>query len=313
MCQQYEGRHDVHYIRREHDHVGEGLERVIGGCRRDDDLRSEDVDGDGQHVLHHAVERTGESEEALSVEVVVGQFVIGRVRLGVLVILGIEGADDPRTGESFAGGAVHSVGVFLDAPVPGDDVAEHEDLDDHYGRDAYGGDLGPFDASGRDLGERDVDHHRHLHYQLRRPRHRQLDLRDVVGGTGDQAVDVEPAHLLRRERLHLVELLPAEDLGELRRHICGYASRSYRTEHAADGEEDHPQSFVEYRLRIAPVVEQDGDLAHVSGDLQIRPHLERDEDCHHADEQPVGFLEEAEDGHGILFGYCIQSGMYILY
>ena len=81
----------------------------------------------------------------------------------------------------------------------------------------------------------------------------------------------------------------------------------------ADREEDHPQSFVEYRLRIAPVVEQDGDLAHVSRDLQVRPHLERDEDCHHTDEQPMGFLEEAEDCHGILFGYYIQSGMYILY
>lgn len=124
---------------------------------------------------------------------------------GLLVVLGVVGAHHPQTSEILAGHEVDVIGEPLHGLELRHDQC-HEDYDsDQQNHDRYGRGDRPFEALAGNLADSPHGHDRRLDNELQTHGDEHLDLRDVVGGAGDEAGRGELAHFGRAEGFDLTE------------------------------------------------------------------------------------------------------------
>ena len=208
-----EAHDDLHGVAGEHDHVGEGGE-LIGQVGRVDEVGADPVDGqhepvhDGVHQRHH------DGHGTVGEQLGVGEFLVGLGEFGFLVVFGVVGAYHAQTGQVFACHQVDVVGQALHGfELRHDEEHDHADGGHQYHDGDAGGDR-PFEAFAGDLADGPYGHDRRFddHHEAHGDEH--LNLRDVIGGTGDERCGGESAHFGRAEAFHLVEFERAQSLAE---------------------------------------------------------------------------------------------------
>lgn len=127
-----------------------------------------------------------EGEDFANEEANFGEFVVGGFKLGLLVRLIVESADDAKAGQVFAGDEGDFVEEFLVNLELGDGEAENDDTKEDDGADASSDGPGHVGRglegleNGAKTHERRAEHHgEHHHDGL-------LNLTDVIGGASDE-------------------------------------------------------------------------------------------------------------------------------
>ena len=233
-----EAHDDLHGVVGKHHHVGEHGELVLepGGV---DEVSADPVDGEHQAVQDGVHQRHHERHDAVGEQLGLGEVLVGLGEFGFLVVLGIVGAHHAQAGEVLAGHEVDVVGQGLhDLELRHDH--SHHDGDGHQ-QDRHGdaGGERPFEAFAGDLAHGPYGHDRRLDDELQAHGDEHLHLRDVVGGTGDEAGGGELAHLGRAEGLDLAEFERAQTLGERGGHARSDVAGDDGTRHGSKRDEQH--------------------------------------------------------------------------
>ena len=187
------------------------LVRQAGGVEQ---IGADPVDGEHQAVQDGVHQRHHERHDAVGEQLRVGEVLVGLGELGLLVVLGVVGAHDAQAGEVFAGHEVDVVGELLHGLELGHDHGHHDDDGDEQDDDGDAGGESPFETFAGDLAYGPYGHDRRLDDELQADGDEHLDLRDVVGGAGDEARGGEFAHFGGAIGFDLAEFERAQALGE---------------------------------------------------------------------------------------------------
>ncbi len=173
-------------------------------------------------------------------QVVPGQVLVGPVEAPDLVVLPDEAADDVGADDLLAQHPADPVDELLALPVERNEAAHDQDHNDRKHRNHRDDDAGQrnvlvhgeHDAADEDGRCRD-QHREHQDHEV-------LDLRDVVGGPGDEAGGPERADFLGGQGLHFGEQLFAQLPAEFHGHDGAEVAGGDGSGHLDAGDRRHP-------------------------------------------------------------------------